>query len=159
MFDVATGAKVATLSARAGSLQLSPDGRLLATVAFDGEINFFDTTTLERSGDPVKGVVGGQVQFSPDGRTLAASGFDNTMRLIDVTSRRQVGTPLSIAAWGATFSPDSTEMAITTDRGVVRLGIDAATLTAAACRAAGRELTADEWKQYVGGTPHALCEN
>jgi hypothetical protein len=23
--------------------------------------------------------------------------------------------------------------------------------------AAGRELTADEWKQYIGGTPHRLC--
>ncbi len=50
-------------------------------------------------------------------------------------------------------------MAITTDRGVVRLGIDAATLTAAARRAAGREKpTADEWKQYIGGTRHALRE-
>jgi hypothetical protein len=64
---------------------------------------------------------------------------------------------LAIAAWGAIFSPDSTQMSISTDRGVVRLGIDAAILTTAACRAAGRELT-DEWKQYIGGTPHRLCE-
>jgi WD40 repeat protein len=157
VFEASTGEQVATLPAPAGSLQVSPDGRLVATVAFDGEINFFETSTLEHSGDPVKGVVGSQVQFTPDGRTLVSSGFDNTMRLIDVDSRRQIGTPLAIAAWGANFSPDSTQMAITTDRGVVRLGLDAATLTAAACRAAGRELTADEWKQYIGGTPHRLC--
>jgi len=159
VFDAATSEELATLPARAASLQLSPDGRLLATTAFDGEITFFDATTLERSGDPVKGVVGGQVQFTPDGRTLVASGFDNTMRLVDVESRQQIGTPLAITAAGASFSPDSTQMAITTERGVVRLGIDAATLTAAACRAAGRELTADEWKQYIGGTPRRLCGN
>jgi hypothetical protein len=102
-------------------------------------------------------VVGGQVQFTPDGHTIAVSGFDNMMRLIDVESRTQIGTPLAIASAGAIFSPDSTQMAISTDRGVIRLGIDAATLTAAACRAVGRELTDDEWKQYVGGTPHTLC--
>jgi serine/threonine protein kinase/DNA-binding SARP family transcriptional activator/WD40 repeat protein len=158
VLDAATGQKLETLPAPATSLRMSPDKRLLATVAFDGEINFYDAATLEPSGDPVKGVVGGQVQFTPDGRTIAASGFDNTLRLIDVDSRTQIGTPLAIAAWGAIFSPDSTEMAISTDRGVVRLGIDAATLTTAACRAAGRELTDDEWNQYIGGTPHRLCE-
>jgi WD40 repeat protein len=137
---------------------VSPDGRLLAAAGFDGEIAFFDTATLEREGDPVKGVVGGQLQFTPDGRTLASSGFDNTMRLIDVESRRQIGTPIAIVASGASFSPDSTQMAITTALGVVRLAVDAASLTAAACRAAGRDLTPDEWKQYIGGHPHPLCD-
>jgi serine/threonine protein kinase/DNA-binding SARP family transcriptional activator/WD40 repeat protein len=159
VFDAANGGRVAVLPVRGGSLQLSPDGQLLATAAFDGEVNFFDATTLQREGDPVKGVLGGQLQFTPDGRTIAASGFDNTMRLIDVESRTQIGTPLAIAAAGADFSPDSKQMAFSTDRGVVRLGIDAATLTDAACRAAGRELTDEEWKQYIGGTPHQLCDS
>jgi WD40 repeat protein len=157
VIDATTGAKVMTLPAPATSLRLSPDKQLLATVAFDGEINFYDASTLLRSGDPVKGTVGGQVQFTPDGRTIAASGFDNTMRLIDVESRTQIGAPLAITAWGAIFSPDSTEMAISTDRGVVRLGIDAHTLATVACRAAARELTDAEWKQYIGGTPRRSC--
>lgn len=138
---------------------VSPDGDLMATGAFNGTITFYDTTTLTPVGDALTGgaAFAAQLQFTPDGRTLITSGLDNTLRLFDVASRRQLGVPIAISSWGAAISPDSTEIAITTHRGVERLALDAVALSRAACRVAGRNLTAAEWAQYVGGEPRRLC--
>jgi WD40 repeat protein len=159
VFDVATGRKIATLPTPAANLIVSPDGSLMATAAFNGTIRFVDTTTLKPVGDALSGGTSfaAQIQFTPDGRTFITSGLDNTLRIFDVASRRQVGVPIAIASWGAAIPPNSKSIAITTDRGVARVALDAATLSRAACRAAGRNLTAAEWKQYVGGEPHRLC--
>jgi WD40 repeat protein len=158
-FDAATGARVATLPTPASNLAVSPVSDLVAAAAFDGTIRFLDGTTLRRAGDIVNGgaAFAAQIQFTPDGRTLITSGLDNTMRFFDVASRRQVGVPVAIASWGAAISPDSRQIAITTDRGVSRLAIDAADLIQTACRVAGRTLTATEWAQHIGGRPHQIC--
>jgi WD40 repeat protein len=131
----------------------------MATAAFNGTLRFFDPSTLEPLGDPVTGVAAfpAQLQFTPDGRTLVASGLDNTMRFFDVTTRREVGSPLAITTWGASISPDSDTIAISTDRGVQRLSIDGDDLARVVCRVAGRDLTAAEWAQYIGGHQHRLC--
>lgn len=159
IFDAATGASVATLPTPAANLAVSSDGHLIATAAFDGTIRFLDATTLRPAGDALDGgaAFAAQIQFTPDGRTLITSGLDNTMRFFDVATRRQVGVPVAVASSGAAISPDSRQIAITTDRGVGRLAIDAAELSRAACRAAGRALTATEWAQHVGGRPHRIC--
>lgn len=160
VFDVATGRKLATLPTPAANLVVRPGGDLLAAAAFDGVIRFVDTTTLEPVGRALNdggAAFAAQLQFTPDGRTLITSGLDNTLRIFDVSSRRQLGVPIEIASWGAAISPDSRHIAVTTDRGVQRLAIDAPELRRAACRAAGRDLTATEWAQYVGGEPHRLC--
>jgi WD40 repeat protein len=159
VLDAATGKKIATLPTPAANVVVSPDGSLMATAAFNGTIRFVDTTTLKQVGDALSGGVSfaAQIQFTPDGRTFITSGLDNTLRIFDVASRRQVGVPIAIASWGAAISRDSKTIAITTDRGVARLSLDAAALRRAACRAAGRNLTAEEWAQYVGGEPDRLC--
>jgi WD40 repeat protein len=159
VLDVATSRKTATLPRPAANLVVSADGDLLATAAFDGTIRFFDPATLEQVGSALSGgtAFAAQIQLTPDGRTLITSGLDNSMRLFDVASRRQIGVPLDIASWGAAISPDSTEIAVTTAQGVGLLAIDRADLLRAACRSAGRDLTAAEWVQYVGGDEHRIC--
>jgi hypothetical protein len=97
------------------------------------------------------------MQFTPDGRTLITSGLDSALRLFDVATRRQIGASITVTSLGAAIAPDSKEIAITTDGGVQRLAIDAGALRRAACRAAGRNLTAAEWRQYIGGPPRRLC--
>jgi serine/threonine protein kinase/DNA-binding SARP family transcriptional activator/WD40 repeat protein len=159
VLDVETGEKIATLPTPAANLVVSPDGDLMAAGAFNGTITFYDTTTLTPVGDTLTGGAAfpAQLQFTPDGRTLITSGLDNTLRLFDVASRRQLGVPIAISSWGAAISPDSKEIAITTERGVERLALDAVALSRAACHVAGRNLTAAEWAQYVGGEPRRLC--
>jgi hypothetical protein len=48
---------------------------------------------------------------------------------------------------------------VTTHHGVQRFAINAHDLRRAACRAASRNLTADEWRQHIGGTPRRLCRD
>jgi WD40 repeat protein len=162
VFDIASGTPVATLDEPAANLVLSPDRRLLATNRFDGTITFYDADTLKRTGDPLTGATAftnGMV-FTPDGRTLITTGLDMRLRMFDVAARRQIGVAIPVTdVWGVAISPDSKRIAINTERGVSELAIDAGTLRTAACRAAGRNLTAQEWRQYIGGTPRRLCSD
>jgi WD40 repeat protein len=98
-------------------LAFSPDGRLMATSDFRGEIKLWDVSSrtqagaLEGHSEPVI-----RVAFSPDGRLLASSAFDRTVRLWDVAARRQIAriptdlprdelSPIS-------FSPDGRFLAV-----------------------------------------------
>jgi WD40 repeat protein len=158
-YDVASGKKVATLPSAGANLVVSPDRTLMAVNAFNGAITFYDTRTLRRAGDPLTGGTAftRAMQFTWDGRTLVTGGLDSTLRLFDVASRRQIGVSIPITSVGVAISPDDDEIAATTDRGVQRLSINPAALRRAACRLADRNLTNDEWRQYVGDSPRRLC--
>ena len=158
-YDVASGKKVATLPSAGSNLVVSPDRTLMAVNAFNGAITFYDTRTLRRAGDPLTGGTAftRAMQFTWDGRTLVTGGLDSTLRLFDVASRRQIGVSIPITSVGVAISPDDDEIAATTDRGVQRLSINPAALRRAACRLADRNLTNDEWRQYVGDSPRRLC--
>jgi WD40 repeat protein len=159
VIDAATGERIATLPVPAGSLAVSPDHSTLVTGAFDGTITLFDAETLQAKGDPLTASPSfpAEIQFTPDGRTLIVSSLDATMRFFDVGSRQQLGVPLAIVSSGAAVAPDSTELAVTTEHGVQRLALDVDALHAAACQVAGRNLTIEEWSQYIGGTPRSTC--
>lgn len=161
VFDVATGARIDTLPAPAGSLAVSPDHATLVTGAFDGSINLYDAETLQPMGDPLDGITTfpSQIQFTPDGRTIIVSGIDSTMRFFDVASRLELGGPLAITSLGAAVAPDSSELAVSTEHGVQRLALDVEALQTAACQLAGRNLTIEEWEQYIGGVPRRTCSN
>jgi WD40 repeat protein len=159
VIDARTWNVVAKLPVAGANLALSPDGALLAVNSFNGTITLFDTTTLRGTGDPLTGGTAftRTMEFTPDGHALVTSGLDSTTRLFDIATRRQIGVSIPIASVGVAIAPDSKQIAVTTDQGVQRFAIDAATLRAAACRAAGRDLTVAEWRQYIGGRPHRLC--
>jgi WD40 repeat protein len=159
VFDVASGARIETLPAPAGSLAVSPDHATLVTGAFDGSINLYDAETLQPMGDLLGGITTfpSQIQFTPDGRTIIVSGIDSTMRFFDVASRLELGGPLAITSPGAAVAPDSSELAVSTEHGVQRLALDVEALQIAACELAGRNLTIEEWEEYIGGAPRATC--
>jgi WD40 repeat protein len=72
---------------------LSPDGRLLATSGWDGQIKLWDVSCERELGAPLRGQMIGftELAFSPDGERLAAGGYDGTITLWDVPTRQQVG--------------------------------------------------------------------
>ncbi|NNE11193.1 MAG: hypothetical protein HKN41_02995, partial [Ilumatobacter sp.] len=132
----------------------SPDGNILATVSTDGEILFRDPETFQPIGPPLLGNTEG-VQgfafgpyFSDDGRWMFTLS-DGNLRMFDVERRTLVGGPFPEPAEGAGGAARNAAFAITpSERGAIVWDLDAETWPEIACRAAGRNMTVDEWEQF-----------
>lgn len=120
LWDVATGQRVATVSAGGSvteEMAFTPDGKTLVTT--DGtHLQFWDLARRHPEGPPT--VVADRiysVAFSPDGKTLAVATLAGT-ELIDSTTRRPDGPPLPTGtAYSLAWSPDGSVLAVATDAG------------------------------------------
>ncbi len=122
VFDVATGRPLMNTNVPTDSLEVSPDGSLVAAVA-GNDIVLLDAATLTergRLGGHSDGITG--MRFSHSGALLASGSADRTVIVWDVATRQplqqlrgHVG-----AVWGVDFSPD--------DRTLYSAGLDGALL-------------------------------
>jgi hypothetical protein len=136
--------------------QFNPDGKTLAIGTNDGETLLIDPTTGRPRGEPLTGhseqVL--DIHFSGNGRTLATGSFDGTVILYDVASRQPIGDPLDAGYGGvaiAEITPDGHILASSYLQGqVVIWDINPDSWQRRACARAGRNLTRDEWRQYLG---------
>jgi WD40 repeat protein len=138
----------------------SPDGQTLASVSGDTTIRLWEVATGQPIGDPLRGHTDSvwSVAFSPDGQTLASGSDDGTIRLWEVATGQPIGDPLrghTDLVWSVAFSPDGQTLASASGDGTIRLW-NVPIGKARACRAANRNLTAAEWRRYLGDRPYAL---
>lgn len=150
---------------RVNALAFSPQGALLASAGGDGAVRLWD---LAGGGDRL--LQGGlpamtAVAFSADGARLAGGAADGSVRIWSVTDRAaaplllHAGEPQpsggdpAIAA--VAYSPDGRWLAAITRAGDLftwRERIE--DLMSAACAAARRNLTAQEWALYLSDQPY-----
>jgi WD40 repeat protein len=140
----------------------SPPGNTLAVAAQENLVHLIDLAggrelaRLKHEGE-VRGM-----SFSSDGQWLATGGKDNTARIWEVSSGREAARldhPNVVNRVG--FSPDSRRLATSCEDFQVRLWHwRTADLVAAACGRLPRNLTREEWREYLGNEPYrATCPN
>ena len=100
--------------------------------------------------------------LSDDGRTLAATSTNQVAALYDPTTGIRLGNLIDLPVRFETrayVSHDGSTLAVAGRDGVLLWNLAPADLAAAACRVAGRNLTASEWTTYLSslGPSHQIC--
>ncbi len=139
------------------SLAWSPDGSVLASGSRDGKARLWDAASGNPVGRPLDhGASGSDVTrlaWSPDGSTLATATRDRRVRLWDVArgeSFAQVGVRQEYEVSALFFSPDGSALiSIAVDGSVQRWNVDLEEWHELACRIANRNLTPEEWSEYL----------
>ena len=138
-----------------GYAAVSPDGRRLA-VTQEGLAGLVDLRTGRWISAPVEahGPIATRVAFNGDGSRFVTSGFDGGVVLWDGLTGERLAAVRPLGPefeTGVAFLPDGHTAHIATSNGqMFRWDTDPRAWTAYACRLAGRNLDADEWRAVFG---------
>ncbi|MFY9975870.1 MAG: hypothetical protein WAK53_16555, partial [Chromatiaceae bacterium] len=141
------------------AVAFSPDGTRLATASMDSTARLWEVATGRELGRLAHHGVVLAVAFSPDGTRLATASLDKTARLWEAAGRQLARLAIYGEVSDVAFSPDGAMLATAGPGPRARLWLcRTEDLIAAACRCLERNLTRDEWHQYLGEAPyHATC--
>jgi WD40 repeat protein len=152
---------------RISSVKFSPDGIILASGDCDGCIILWSVQDHQSLAQNLKEDINeiSNLAFSPDCRYLASIVGDN-LQLWDVKTRsllnRHRRPPLKklerwfIESKGLSFSPNSKIIAAGIQGNIILYNTDIDLLMKNACKSAGRNMTREEWKEYMGDRPYRL---
>jgi len=163
VWDPATGREVARMAHddMVWAVAFSPDGRWLATGSADGTARVWDPATGQEVARMAHEDEVVAVAFSPDGRWLATASDDGTARVWDPATGQELARMTCASLVEAVaFSPDGRWLA-TASGGTVQVWLwRPEDLIAEACSRLPRNLTLEEWGQFIGDEPyHPTCPN
>ena len=161
VFDLTTGRQVARgLAGDTASIAV-PGGEVISTNSSEMRRSNGELVPLGTLAKPTAGA--NEFEISDDGRILLLAGQAQKASLYDVASGRKLGLDLTTYSrefTSAHLSPDGTTLVTNTSQGVLEWDLNPADMASAACRMAGRELTAAEWATYFPGVPQApVCSS
>ena len=137
-----------------GYFSLAFGGGVLVAATIDGFIAELDPDTLEVVGTRFPGTSGavGNMSIDAAGRRLMIRAHDDSLRFYDIPTRVRLGDPIDTDTpfANAALRSDGLAAAAIARLGIVAWDLDPAHWDAAACAVAGRNLTRDEWDQYIG---------
>ncbi|WP_448005100.1 nSTAND1 domain-containing NTPase [Agromyces bauzanensis] len=162
MVEVASGNITRSGALETGPHVLLDDGTLIGSA--DNRMMRFDTDTYEQVGS-LPGTAGGLgvPETSDDGATMLMSAGDDTLLLLDTATGIRLAEPFFASSpdyVAGYLRPDGLEVAISDAAGVTTWDLDPKHQYEAACRIAGRDLTASEWATYLDGLgePRSTCD-
>jgi len=145
---------------------LSPDKKLLAWTSKRSKfIDLWEVAQRKLLEPPLKGIKGDPygVHFSPDSKTLASLEGEGELIFWDLATRQPWTLPLEDNIWALTWSGDGKLLAAAGKQGknsdpklgIIKLyNLDIPSWPGKACRIANRNLTREEWRQYLGDLPY-----
>jgi DNA-binding SARP family transcriptional activator/WD40 repeat protein len=141
---------------RAVDVALSPDGQRMAMGMEDGTMRLIDPATGNQLNSPVarNGTPIFRVAFNDTGSTIASSD-DDAVTVWDGETGEQLES-LPLGHRGAlTFTDGGARIVLVTGSARTYSWLPGSDrIHPALCRAAGRNLTADEWARYLPGRPY-----
>jgi DNA-binding SARP family transcriptional activator/WD40 repeat protein len=149
-----------TMTTGANWAALSPDGTRAVITDFDGSVEVIDVARGRDVRPPVQAHTDGAYwsAFSPDGSSFVTTGVDGSVVLWDAVSGlplARVTVPAVTTFVSAEFRPDGHTLLITPWAGHDTFVWDPSSSRAVdfACRMAGRDLSAEEWRENFGSLP------
>jgi WD40 repeat protein len=159
VWDAGTGARRFTdeLPDRAtAAFAVLPDSRSILVGTEPGAVARWDLATGRRIGGTatVSSVAG--LAVTPDGRRFAVGSYDGTTTLWDVSTLERIGEsfPIVSGVIPAIAFDRAGRLLITNLGSSVLWTLDPQHLRQVACRAAGRDITRDEWADLLPGRPY-----
>ena len=144
----------------------SPDGTRWAFGGTDGVVGVVDVASgslLTPTREPLHGGAVSWVVFSPDASSLVTVGFDGGVTISEASDAMPYARftlPRRAVASSAVFRDDQTVVFGLTDGSIVALDLDPRSWERHACVVAGRELTAQEWRDAFGDRPYeTICSS
>ena len=166
VWDVYSGQEILEANVPSFSvLAFHPNGQLVATgqesEVSEFTIKLFDVSSGERISRIAHGNEVGALAFSHDGQWLASTSTDKILRIWDVSSLRNVSAIETEEYIGTLlFSPDDSQLAAIQGNEVAIHFTFPQDLIDEACGRLIRNLSLDEWKQYMPEEPYrATCPN